>query len=831
MATILIVDDSPDIRKHFATPLRKQGHRLLEAADGVDALKLARKERPHLIMADTRVAMPGGYEIVRQLRSELEMAQTRVILYSGRDIQQDAIELAHAIDVPLVLPKPSNPEEFIRLVELVLSRTKGSADPASGLRRNDRQLPRRSLQNPSRGATDLERMKSEIAHLQAEVRCRDEQRVRTNESILAEAEQLSHIGSWNWNIESGTVAWSDEHYRIFGLSPQEIVMTYDDVLSFVHPDDLATLRSIVEQALRVNQPFEYCLRALHRNGTTRYVQSRGRVVLDEGGKPARMFGTVQDVTERIHADRRLRESEEQFRQLAEHIGEVFWMVDPRQSQVIYVSPAFERIWGRTRESLYESPQSWLEAIHPADRERVVEAVGKMLAEARYGETYRIVQPNGSIRWIRDQGFPVYDAAGSLVRMAGLAADITDLKQGEEELRRYVQRLEVVSEIDHAILAARSSQEIAQAAVSRIRRLVPCQRASLVTFDFEAGLAVFLAVSTNGESRQPPETCIPIDAFCDMRDLLRGQARMVEDPQALQDQPSAAKAALEEGVQSYLMIPIRSKDELLGLFKLEHEQSAAFNREHVEIVCEIADRVAISLKSARLYEQVLSGQERMRALSAQLLMAHEDERRRISRELHDEIGQALTVTKVSLEALKKTAGELASAAERTMSTVANAVQQVRNLSLDLRPPMLDDLGLVAALRSYLDRQAQDADFSVHFEIDSITSEVSTEIETACFRVAQEAMTNIIRHARPRQVRVELRQCEGTLRLLVHDDGIGFDVAAARQRAVRGECLGLLGMEERVTLLGGQIDVKSTPGHGTEILACFPIHPATRFHHRH
>ena len=494
-------------------------------------------------------------------------------------------------------------------------------------------------------------------------------------------------------------------------------------------------------------------------------------------------------------------------------------------QVIYVSPAYEKIWGRTRGSLYVSPQSWTEAIHPADRDRVVEAASKMHAERTYDQTYRIVRSDGSVRWIRDQSFPIYETSGQLIRMAGIAQDVTDLKHAEEELRRYAARLEAMGLIDRAILAARSPQKIAQAVVSHIRRLVPCQRASVVTCDFEAGRALFLAVSNNGESRLPSGASISIEALGNIQDLRAGQSRNVEDLSTLPERAPVFQAILEEGIRAYLLLPIISRDQLIGLFKLGHEQPAAFQREHVEIAREIAARVAVALQDARLYEQVLAGQERMRALSGQLMKAQEDERRRISRELHDEIGQALTVTKTSLEALKQTAHDLASATEHTMTTVQNTVQQVRNMSFDLRPPMLDDLGLAAALRSYLDRQAQVAGFSIEFEVDRTVQGVLPEIETACFRVAQEAMSNIVRHARPQRVRVELRHGETGLQLLVHDDGTGFDVTMARQRAIRGESLGLLGMEERVALLGGQIDIKSAPNHGTEVRACFPNYLAS------
>ncbi|HWP49288.1 MAG TPA: GAF domain-containing protein [Candidatus Limnocylindrales bacterium] len=135
------------------------------------------------------------------------------------------------------------------------------------------------------------------------------------------------------------------------------------------------------------------------------------------------------------------QSEEKFRQIAENIGEVFWMTSPDKSQMIYVSPAYERIWGRTCKSLYEQPRSWIDAIHPEDRERIRAALEKQI-RGEYDEEYRILQPDGSIRWIRDRAFPVRNGLGEVYRIAGIATDITDRKKMEAELLK-AQKLESI----------------------------------------------------------------------------------------------------------------------------------------------------------------------------------------------------------------------------------------------------------------------------------------------------------------------------------------------------------------------------------------------------
>jgi PAS domain S-box-containing protein len=150
--------------------------------------------------------------------------------------------------------------------------------------------------------------------------------------------------------------------------------------------------------------------------------------------------TFSDITPRIEAEQRLQESETRFRQIAENVREVLWVTDPAKSQMLYVSPAYERVWGRTVESLHRDPLSFVQAIHADDRARVVAAFARQ-ADGGYDEVYRVVRPDGSVRWIRDRAFPVKDAAGKAYRITGVATDITDIKLAEEESQRLQSDLE------------------------------------------------------------------------------------------------------------------------------------------------------------------------------------------------------------------------------------------------------------------------------------------------------------------------------------------------------------------------------------------------------
>jgi signal transduction histidine kinase len=248
---------------------------------------------------------------------------------------------------------------------------------------------------------------------------------------------------------------------------------------------------------------------------------------------------------------------------------------------------------------------------------------------------------------------------------------------------------------------------------------------------------------------------------------------------------------------------------------------------------LAPAVRRALAERREHERHLAtsralelSQERLRALSRRLLEVQEEERRSLARDLHDDLGQALTALKIQLESLARSDRDaLQSQVKECVATTTHALARVRQLSLSLRPLQLDDLGLVAALRSHLDRQASIGALTPHFDATEAPRPIGSELETACFRVAQEAITNVLRHAQAKHLWVRLFTADGRLALSVRDDGAGFDLDAARRRAVVGGNLGVVGMEERVALAGGTFEMRTSPGQGTILLATFPL-PAKR-----
>ncbi|MFS8084427.1 MAG: PAS domain S-box protein, partial [Acidobacteriota bacterium] len=270
-------------------------------------------------------------------------------------------------------------------------------------------------------------------------------------------------------------------------------------------------------------------------------------------------------------------------------------------------------------------------------------------------------------------------------------------------------------------------------------------------------------------------------------------------------------------------------------KLDEEGETTYE---VDLITKDRRRVPVEVSSRLIYENGepvgvqgvarditdrKRSQEALRTYSQRLIEAQEAERQVIARELHDEIGQVLTAVRMNLQSLQSTqTGNQLSPIEDSLTIVDEALDRVRELSLNLRPSVLDNLGLSSALRWYVDRYARRSGIVAH-----LTSNLEegrrlrVELETACFRIVQEALTNVARHAQATRVSVHLKLTNGNLDLRVKDNGLGFEVEALLKNSPPTWALGLRGMEERAVAVLGQLKIDSAPKRGTEVRAVLPI----------
>lgn len=270
-------------------------------------------------------------------------------------------------------------------------------------------------------------------------RKRVEAELRASEERLRSALEASRMGTWDWNIETGQIQWSANLEAMFGLEPGAFDGSFEMFTRFLHPDDRDRVLSAVEQAISTGEDYTIEFRVVYPNGTVRWALSQGKVFYGLNGQPVRMTGNDIDITERKQTEIALQESESRFRQLTENIDAVFWMREVTESRASYVSPAYERLWGLNPQELYENQQAWVNYIHPDDREPVYRAFQAKAAEGLFDEEYRIILPNGQIRWVHDRCFPLRNEAGALYRFTGIAEDITDRKGSEQTLQKSEER--------------------------------------------------------------------------------------------------------------------------------------------------------------------------------------------------------------------------------------------------------------------------------------------------------------------------------------------------------------------------------------------------------
>ncbi len=269
--------------------------------------------------------------------------------------------------------------------------------------------------------------------------------LRQSEADLAEAQNVAKIGNWRLDLTTNDLIWSDELYRIFEVEKTAFGGNYESFLSHVHPDDRALVLGTKHKTRESGEPFDVEYRIVTSSDQFKYVREIGYAKKDDTGAIVGLFGIAQDITERKQAEAALRESETKFRLIAETIDEVFWTADIGIDKMIYISPRYERVWGCPRQSLYQNPKSFIDAIHPDDRARVLVTLELQKIGQSFSHEYRIIQPGGAIRHIWDRGYPIFDEHGQVAKYVGVASDITERKQAEIALRESEARFYTIFE--------------------------------------------------------------------------------------------------------------------------------------------------------------------------------------------------------------------------------------------------------------------------------------------------------------------------------------------------------------------------------------------------
>jgi len=307
----------------------------------------------------------------------------------------------------------------------------------------------------------------------------------------------------------------------------------------------------------------------------------------------------------------------------------------------------------------------------------------------------------------------------------------------------------------------------------------------------------------------------------------GKSILLEDISA---DPRVAHPDLvsKEGLKAFISVPLRAKDEVLGVINVASLMPHRFTTNDMHLLHSIGDQLGIAIEQARLYERLRKARERLRRLARQNLVAEEDERRRIARELHDETSQSLSGLALQLQALVEIAemsgsqdAEFIAGLKKVQSLTVQVHSEVSRLIADLRPALLDTLGLVPAIRQHAEARLRPLDINVSVEIKGVDRRLPPDVEVALFRFVQGAIGNIAQHSKAKNAIIVLEYQPNELLLRISDDGQGFNVSEITDVEESGRGRGLFSIRERVGFLGGTSWIESQLGQGATVWARVPI----------
>jgi len=792
---ILIVDDQPMVAQICAEILAEAGYRVDQVCSGQEALARLEAERFDLLLADLKMPHVDGLTVLRRAR-EWHPGLAAIMITSYGTIE-NAVEALRAGARDFLL-KPFDPGDLVQTVRNVL---------AAQQREQEALLLRSRL---ARVEEDLQRERDLRQALQV-AQTRYQNLVETSQDLI-----------WQCDTEGRYTYLNPAWQQVLGYELEEMLgKPFSD---FQPPEyaerDEREFARLIESGSTKGHETVY----LGKDGRKIHLILSARSLCDEDGRWTGTHGTAHDITERVRTLQALHESKERLARAQQIASLGSWDWDVKNQSLTW-SDEIYRIFG-VKETFELSYEAVAAMVHTDDREKSQEFVDRLLATADSAEIeFRIARPDGVVKYLYQIAHVQRDEAGNADRIFGVMQDITERKRVEEEIRRRADELTTLYEASRLLAQQLDLECIGQELIKIMEQRLAYEHGAVLLVDEKTGALEPLALS---DQQQGPQFLECDKEYVRSKGLCVGKGIVgwvVEHGQAVRlgdVRQDPRYIALRESIRSELCVPLKVGEKVIGALNVETDRLDAYDQRDERLLAALAGPAALSIQNARLFEEVRVGAERLGQLSRRLLDAQETERRHIAGELHDEIGQALTVLKINLRTAQRftDSGELTLCLDGCVCAVVDLLEQVRGLSLDLRPSLLDDLGLAPALRWYLERQAQKLGLVAHLACDLPEGRLPPEIEIGCFRIVQEALTNVMRHAKASQVHVDLRRDGDALYLTIHDDGKGFDVQAARIGLMRGESMGLLGMEERAHLLGGRIEIESEPGQGTEIQVCLP-----------
>jgi|GEM_PF-2457822 len=608
--------------------------------------------------------------------------------------------------------------------------------------------------------------------------------------------------------------------RIYGYTAEEIL--HLNIARIVDPDHLLLAQQMIRTKLEgTTEPGPYELLTHHKNGTPIWVEVSTRLLM-RNDQPIGVQGIARDITERKQAEHALRESEEKYKTLVENINDAVFSVDV-EGYFTYASPAIERIWGYNVEEVLG--RYFADFVVSDDLPGLAASFERTLNGQLETYEFRMRDRDGMIHYVSTSSRLLIDQ-DQLIGLTGVVTDITARKQAEAELLQLNKDLVALNTIAQTVTQSLDLDEMLNNTIDKILELLDVKRCFISLI--EANNHMILRAH-----RGIPAKHLGIIRKWNLDDGTLGQAVKSGEPRFVESLTDIANLLREDVAQainesvsgSAMYVPLRIKGKPLGVLTVITEEERIFTAEEQELLITIGHQISTVVENALLYEELRHEGEIHREGLRQAIMAQEEERRRIARELHDQTSQVLTGASAMIEAsvaglpwgFDGVKGNL----KQARASLTSMLVDVRNIIYELRPTMLDDLGLVAAARWQAEEFLGRAGVEAHFEIRGRSKKLPAQMETAIFRIIQEATTNIVKHAQAKSARIKIEFGPKFITIEIEDDGNGFDLqkTLSSKKVRRG--LGFVSMKERAEILGGTFVVDSQLGGGTRITVGVPI----------
>jgi PAS domain S-box-containing protein len=414
--------------------------------------------------------------------------------------------------------------------------------------------------------------------------------------------------------------------------------------------------------------------------------------------------------------------------------------------------------------------------------------------------------------------PIKDNQGNIIAVIELMRDASETKEMESKIAKANADLSTLNAIASVVTQSLDIDTILSNALDKTLEILKRSTGGILLLDEESQMLCYRA-HRGLSNNYVGEICLGLGEGIAGKVAQTGKAILVEDI-SKDAHTTDLDLIAAEGIRTLASVPLISKERVLGVINIASHETGKLSPEDVRLLDSIAAQIAIAIENAKLHQEVQRKEEIRGELLKDILSIQEEERRRIARELHDETSQVLASLVASLEVI---ADMLPDSVDRAKLTLRKAqalsvsiLDEIHKLIYELRPTVLDDLGLVSAIRWLLDNNLTSIGITVNFKTVGRIRRLSSQLETTLFRVIQEAVNNISKHAQARNTHISLHFKKNTVKVRVRDNGTGFDVEEAVSSRDRPRGLGLIGMKERVEFVNGTFNIQSSLGSGgTEI----------------